>query len=248
MRPLRVLRRGFPGAPALDTAASRALLERVAAGALPESLRLYGPEDVVAFSPLDATRPGFAAARAAAHEAGFGAVRRLAGGAAAVFTTETLAFAWCIPDAEPRTGIRARFEAMAEITAAALRRLGVDARIGAVPGEYCPGEHSVSARGRRKLMGVGQRIVRGAAHVGGVIVVGASSRVASALIPVYAALGLPFDPATVGSIEDELGPVPREAVVEALLAEIAARHALAEADFDRATLSLAEARAPEHAL
>ena len=32
---------------------------------------------------------------------------------------------------------------------------------GEVAGEYCPGQHSVNARGERKLMGVGQRLIRG---------------------------------------------------------------------------------------
>ena len=243
---LRVHEASFPGEPAFDTAVSRALLERVAAGAAPESLRLYRPDDVVAFSPLDATRPGFAQAVAAARASGFGAIRRLAGGAAAVFTPETLAFAWCIPAAEPRSGIRERFEVMAEITAAALQRLGVDARVGAVPGEYCPGDHSVSAGGRTKLMGVGQRIVRGAAHVGGVIVLGGSARVRRVLVPVYAALGLDLDPATVGSLEDEVAGVSREEVVAALLDEFGKRRSLEESEFDGPTLSLARTRAPEH--
>ena len=69
--------------------------------------------------------------------------------------------------------------------AAALCDLGVDARVGEVEGEYCPGEYSVNARGALKLMGVGQRIVRGAAHVGGVLVVGRSDRTRRVLEPVY---------------------------------------------------------------
>ena len=36
---------------------------------------------------------------------------------------------------------------MADGIASALRGLGVDAHVGAVPGEYCPGDHSVNARG-----------------------------------------------------------------------------------------------------
>jgi len=36
--------------------------------------------------------------------------------------------------------------------AAAFRRLGVDARVGEVSGEYCPGAHSVNARGATKLI------------------------------------------------------------------------------------------------
>jgi lipoate-protein ligase A len=197
----------FPGRPAFDTALTRALLLAVGEGRSPAALRLYDPGDVVAFSLLDRVQPGFGAAVAEARAHGFDAVLRLAGGRAAVFTRETLGFAWCVPDAEPRASIGARFEEIAAAVAGALRCLGVDARVGAVPGEYCPGAHSVNARGATKLMGVGQRIVRGAAHVGGVIVLGGSARIRAVLEPVYAQMGYAWDPATVGSLEDEIGPV-----------------------------------------
>ena len=65
----------------------------------------------------------------------------------------------------------------------ALCSLGVDARIGEVAGEYCPGKYSVNARGATKIMGVGQRLARHAAHVGGVIVVNMES---ASEIPKYA--------------------------------------------------------------
>jgi lipoate-protein ligase A len=122
------------------------------------------------------------------------------------------------------------------LVAAALRRIGVDARVGEVAGEYCPGEFSVNAGGRRKLMGVGQRIVRGAAHVGGVIAVGASERVREALVPVYDALELDWRPETAGSVADEVGAVRWEDVREALLAEIRLQRALEPADLDAEVL------------
>jgi len=96
-RRLRLLRREFPGRAVFDTAVSHAMLRRVAAGQLPGSLRLYRPDDVVVFSLLDARRPGFERAVEIAREAGFGAVIRLAGGHAAVFHGETLAFSWARP-------------------------------------------------------------------------------------------------------------------------------------------------------
>ena len=94
---------------------------------------------------------------------------------------------------------------------AALARLGVDARVGEVPGEYCPGAFSVNARGRTKLAGVGQRLISGAAHLGGVVVVRDSAGVRDVLIPVYEALGLEWDPETTGSVEDEVPGVTRRA-------------------------------------
>jgi lipoate-protein ligase A len=89
-------------------------------------------------------------------------------------------------------------------------------------------------------MGVGQRIVRGAAHTGGVIVVGASDRVRGVLGPVYEALGFDYDPATTGSVEDEIGPVRFEDVRDALLAELETGRALRAVQLDPATLEQAE--------
>lgn len=223
MRRVQLLELGFPGRPAFDTAFSRALLDQVASAAAAETFRLYRPDDVLAFSGVDAAGPGFAAAVAAARDAGFAPALRLAGGRAAVFHTETLAFAWTIPTAESRDGIHARFAETSELIAAALRRLGVDARIGEVPGEYCPGEFSVNARGARKLMGVGQRVIRGAAHVGGVIVAEGSERVRAVLEPVYAAMGVDWDPATTGSVADEVAGANCDAVAGALLDELRSR-------------------------
>ena len=245
-RRVKLLQGSFPGRPAFDTAFSRALLHRAAAGDGPETFRLYRPDEVVAFSVLDRTRPGFRRAVAAAAERGCASVLRLAGGRAALFHAETLAFSWTVPDARARDRIHARFDAVAGLVAAALGRLGVDARIGEVPGEYCPGAHSVNAGGRVKLMGVGQRVVRGAAHVGGVIVVGRSRRVREILSPVYRALELEWDPATAGSVEDEVGPIPCREVADALLAELRRDHELEAADPEPDALALAADLESEH--
>lgn len=220
MRRVHLVDTSFSGRPAFDTAFSRALLDLVAAGDAPETFRLYRPDDVLAFSGIDAAQPRFAAAVETARALGFAPSLRLAGGRAAVFHTNTLAFAWTLPATQGRDGIRTRFVAISALMAAALRRLGVDARIGEVPGEYCPGEHSVSARGAKKLMGVGQRVIRGAAHVGGVLVVDGSDRVRAALEPVYAALGFAWHPETTGSVADEIGPISLDAVSAAVEAEL----------------------------
>jgi lipoate-protein ligase A len=229
-----------------DTAVTHALLRQVASGAIPESLRLYTPDDIAVFSLLDARRPRFAEAVAAADAAGCDAVLRLGGGHAALFHRRTLAFSWAMPAERAHDGIRARFEAISELIAAALRRLGVDARVGAVPGEYCPGEHSVNAGGRSKLMGVGQRVIRGAAHVGGVIVVADSDRVRNVLQPIYALLELDWDPSTAGSIEDELGKVSAADVESVLLEELRLDRTLRYVGFDSSTLALAAELEPWH--
>lgn len=247
-RPVSFWTEAFPGRPVHETAVSRALLLRVGAGAAPETFRLHRTDAVLAFSPRDRRRPGFARAVEAARRAGFTPVLRLAGGHAAAFHSGTLAFAWSRPVPDPREGLVERFEEMASILVGALRRLGVDARVGAVPGEYCPGEHSVNAGGRTKLCGTGQRLVPGAAHVGGVIVFDGSDRLRDVLVPVYRALDLELDPMAVGSIADEVGPLPSDDVEHAIRRELADRFELRPGDPDPEALTLAAELAGEHVL
>lgn len=232
----------------MDTAVSHATLELVSEGALPEALRLHRPAPVVAFGPRDLVEPGAAQAIAAARAGGFAAVERLAGGRAAVFHQGTLAFSWAIPDRSPRKGIKARFDLVAGIFSEALRTIGVDARVGEVPGEYCPGEHSVNARGEVKLVGLGQRIIARAAHVGGVVVVSGADRVRDVLVPVYAALGLEWAPATAGSVEDEVPGTRWEEVEEAVIDRFAARFDLEEGSLPEMALVRAHELVARHSL
>jgi octanoyl-[GcvH]:protein N-octanoyltransferase len=246
VRPLRVLLDCFPYDPALDTAVSRATMQRVAAGELPETLRLIRPARAVAFAKRDALAPGYREAVAAAHAAGFESVMRLAGGRAAVFSEDTLELAHAVPDPDARSGIHPRFESTAGRLVRALGRLGVDARVGEVPGEYCPGRWSVNARDAIKLTGTGQRVIGGGAHVGTVIVVDGAADVRSVLEPVYAALGLDWDPATVGSVAGEVAGETWEAVRDAVLDAYAEDFDLVEGSLDAETLALARTLAPEH--
>ena len=243
---ITLVRDSFPQDPALDTAVSRALMLRVAAGELPETLRVARPGPIVAFGKRDVVTAGYPEAVAAARSGGFEAIERLAGGRAAVFHEDTISFAHAIPDPDPRSRVDERFEATAGLIAAAFGRLGVDARVGEVEGEYCPGAHSVNVRGERKLMGVGQRLVSGGVHVGGVIVVAGGDRVNTVLTPVYAALGLDWRPEATGAVADEAPGADWESVTEALLAEYEGRQGLEPADLDDGTLDLARTLAPEH--
>jgi octanoyl-[GcvH]:protein N-octanoyltransferase len=212
----------------------------VAAGELPPTVRIHRPGDEVAFGRQDIASPGYEAAADAARAAGFAAVERLAGGRAAVFHQGTIAIARAYSDPQPPKRTYARFEEMADLIADALRGLGVDARVGEVPGEYCPGAYSVNARGQTKLAGIGQRMIRGGAHMGGVVVGSGGSEVARVLVPVYRALDLEWDPATSGSVADELGrEVDVGELEEALIAELAKRYELVDAELDEDTVRLA---------
>lgn len=242
---LRLLRTSFEDDPALDTAVSRALMLRVGAGELPETLRLARPAAFVAFAKRDALAPGYAAAVDAARAQGFEAVLRLAGGRAAVFHEDTVEIGHAVPDDDPRSRIHERFERSSGRIAAALTAFGVDARVGEVPGEYCPGRYSVNARGRAKLAGIGQRVVAGGSHTGVVLVVAGEERIRQVLTPVYEALGLSWRPEATGSVCAERPGLGWDAVVGAVAAEYARDYELVEADLDEDTLALARRLAPE---
>jgi octanoyl-[GcvH]:protein N-octanoyltransferase len=177
---------------------------------------------------------------------GFEPVVRLAGGRAALFHEGTLAIAWSSPAEHPVEGTQERFSWLAELITRALRGLGVDARIGEVPGEYCPGAWSINAGGRTKLVGIGQRMIRGGAHCGAVIVASDSKLVRETLEPVYAALELDWDPATTGAVSDEIGPTSLDAVENAVIAELAKEYELVDTGVDPETLERAHALEESH--
>jgi octanoyl-[GcvH]:protein N-octanoyltransferase len=248
LKPLALSRQEFARPATRGTAVARATLMRVASGELPATFRLHRPPRILAFSKQDAASPGFPEAAEAARKSGFEPIVRLVGGRAAVYHEETLALSWAVADRRPSAHTEARFREVAELLAAAIRDLGVDARVGEVPGEYCPGAWSVNARGAAKLVGTGQRLIAGGAHRGAVIVVGGSDAVRTALIPVYEALGLSFDEATVGSIEDEAGAIAVEGVEKAILARLAERYELTDAETAPETLALAERLESDHSV
>jgi octanoyl-[GcvH]:protein N-octanoyltransferase len=212
--------------PALDVALPHALLALVAEGRRRPALRSYRPHPTVAFGRRDSFLPGFPQAVAAARRRAFTPVIRGAGGRAAAYDGGCLVFDEVMPAEDSMTGIQARFADEAELQARALRRLGVDARVGRVPGEYCPGEFSVNARGRTKLIGAAQRVVRGGWLLSTVVVVDLAGDLRGVLEDVYAQLGLEWDPATTGAVAHEAPGVSVEDVREAILAEYARRAAL----------------------
>jgi octanoyl-[GcvH]:protein N-octanoyltransferase len=223
--------------PVLDVALPHALLDLVAAKRRRPVLRIYRPAATVAFGRRDAFLPGFAAAAAAARRHGFTPVVRGAGGRAAAYDEDCLIFDEIM--GADGSEIRDRFAGDARRQARALRDLGVDARVGEVPGEYCPGEFSVNARGRMKLIGAAERIIRGAWLHSSVVVVGGAGRLRAVLEDVYDALGLDWDPETIGAVADEAPDVGLKDVRAALLAAYESRYALTPASLAPADLARA---------
>lgn len=247
---LRVIDASYAGRADLGTGVSAALMRRVALGQLEPTMRLHRSGPILAFGRLDKLAPGYGRAVTIAREHGYEPIERLAGGRAAVFHEGSISFSLATREPAANAGTRRRFAAMADTIASALSRLGVDARVGEVEGEYCPGEYSVNGRGAVKLAGIGQRVITGGAHVGGVIVVRGAERIRAVLEPVYEALGLDWDPATSGSIAVELDtddatvsaaePDPLMArVIDSMRAVMSERFELVPGDLDEETLRLA---------
>lgn len=243
---IALIRSGFEDSSGLDTGVSHALLERISAGELAETFRIYQPTRVMAFGKQDRLAEGFTQAVQVARDHGFDPIIRMPGGRAAVFHEETVAFSWTIPSSDPVRGIRERFEAANTMITDALSRVGVPATTGEIPGEYCPGEFSVHHAGEIKLAGIGQRLARHAAHVGGVLVVGDTEGTRDVLVPTYRSLGIGWDPGTVGSINDIAPEIDVQNVIDAIVEVLAEQRSIVPMSVDAATLAGARELAPLH--
>jgi len=203
-----------------DQAISRDLLERVAAGTLGSALRIWSPAPAVALSRLDELRPGAAAARAAAARAGIQAGLRVSGGHAVVVGRGS--FCVGIAEAAPTfEGTQERYERMTAALIEAFAEVGIEAEQGELDGEWCPGAWSIRSGGV-KLAGLAQRAIKGAAWAEAVVDLAPDERSRELLVEIYAALELPLDPATFGSVSELAGrPVAFDELAEPLLATLA---------------------------
>ena len=193
------------------------LLLRRGLGDESDVLRVYSPEPTAAFSRRDTLRPGFPAAREAVRRLGFAPVVRPQGGSLAAYHRGSVVVDHVHRAAgEPIDPVE-RFQRFAALHAGLLTGLGVDARIGPVPGEYCPGEYSINAGGM-KIVGSAQRVTRDGWLFSTVIQVAGTERLREVHTAAYAALGYEFEPATAGAIEDVVRTVSVADVSAAVLA------------------------------
>jgi lipoate-protein ligase A len=177
-------------------------------------VRAWRPHRQLAFGRRDARADGYERARRAARERGYPAYERDVGGRAVAYTGNTVAFVRLEPIEDVRQGLDARYDATLAAVQRGLERVGVAAERGEPPDAFCPGRHSLSANG--KLVGLAQRISAGVAQVAGVVVVRDHGPIADVLTGVYDALGVPFDPDSVGSVARAGGDGDPTAVARAI--------------------------------
>ena len=215
-----VLDRGLN--PTADLLASRRLLQAVAANPdFGTVVRIYRPAPTVAFSGRESTMPGFADAVGEAMAFGFEPVVRPAGGRMVALDQSWLVLDVISPEADRDTAHKDIFLANGQKFVNLFHRLGVAVSLGAVPGEYCPGDYSVNARGRVKIVGTAQRVTRGARLFSASIPLHISSSVAELFRRVNAILGLDWDPRTLGALDTEAPGLSPEALEAAIVSAFA---------------------------
>lgn len=232
------------GDPAADLALSHALVRSCAAGLVAPALRIYRPSTpLVVFGRRDTRHPGYPRALEAALDEGFTPAIRATGGRAVAYTTQALVVDMVGRERPSVSGQERRFAQFGHRFADLLRQQGIDARVGAVPGEYCPGAHSINARGTSKLVGTAQRVLRTAWLFSSLVVVGDQEPVRKVLTRVYGALDLPFDPSSVGSLVHENPNLTVRALEEALRSAWAVDRLVASS---KDLLRLREELLPDH--
>ena len=152
---------------------------------------------------------------------------RKVGGRAAAYHRDCLIVDHLCPETDATSGNQRRYREFGRLWARALGELGVDAAVGELPREYCPGEYSVHGRAPEggpatKLVGTAQRVVAGAWWFSAAVVVDRREPLAEVLTEAYAALGLDLDPDTVGSVRQLVPEVRLEDVEDSLMEQYAA--------------------------
>jgi octanoyl-[GcvH]:protein N-octanoyltransferase len=163
-------------------------------------LRFRRPRPTAAFSPQDTTHPDYERIKEMARARGFEPIERGTGGRLTMFDEQALAITLISPHPEPHQHTIRRYEIFSTAIAGALAKIGIDARVGELPDEYCPGKFSINASGRFKLVGIAQRMNRRCVQMGAIIAVERSDKACAAIAEAYTAMGLAFDPVTYGAI------------------------------------------------
>jgi octanoyl-[GcvH]:protein N-octanoyltransferase len=213
--------------PDLDMTLTATLLEAVARGDAPDTLRVFRPGSTLAFGRLDRARAGFDDACRVAIAHGRTPVVRLAGGHAAAYDSKCL-----IVEALRRhergamSELETRFRDMVDLVQQGLADLGVKLEVGELPAEYCPGRFSLHLPHGPKVAGVAQRVLTRASLTTALIVIAGATALRRTLADVYAALELPFDRRTAGAVTDHHAEIHCELAERAIIASAATRYGI----------------------
>lgn len=202
-----------------------ALLLRTPDAPWSELVHVYVPHGpTVAFSGRDLRSPGIAAATEVARAAGFETVVRSPGGRMVAYDSGAVVIDHLDSTSDIRQAGRSTFAANAESHVRVLRGLGdVDARIGEVDGEYCPGEFSINVAGTAKVVGSAQRVTATGSLFSTVVQVVISDRVRAVLADVSEALGYALRHSTIAGLADHVPALTAEQVAAAFVADYRGR-------------------------
>ncbi|HET7272937.1 MAG TPA: hypothetical protein VFI90_17835, partial [Rubrobacter sp.] len=222
----------------------RTVFDQVARGVRPATVSITPSTRHVGVTRRDTFRPGFEDAVRAAGGMGYPVLVRSAGGGATAADRGTFGFSIIRPadEAESRRGIRERYDETADFVLGAFSRLGVQAEVGEVRDEFCPGDHSIrvgDGEGGMKVVGIAQRITRRATSVGGIVLVEGERELARVLEKVYGAMRLPFRSGSVGSLRRAGYEVGTQDVIEAFAIEAERVYGAVRTPIDENTLGLA---------
>jgi octanoyl-[GcvH]:protein N-octanoyltransferase len=202
----------LPGGPAHDVALGPALLRAGLDPRPPEGpdgpadpqevVRVFVPSATAAFSRRDTLRPGFADAVAAVRRHGFAPVVRFPGGRLALYHPGSVVVDHVRRERRASLDVEGRFAEYAALVVDVLTARGVDARVGEVPGEYCPGAFTVNGGGVVKLAGSAQRLTRDGWLFSTIVQVTDAPALRQPLAEASEALGYDLALSTVGAVDD----------------------------------------------
>jgi octanoyl-[GcvH]:protein N-octanoyltransferase len=211
----------------------------------PELVHVYvahGP--TVAFTRRDLRSAGIARATAIARAAGFETAVRSPGGRMVAYDAGAVIVDHLTRSADHH----GTFERNARQHAAVIRSLGdIDARVGEVEGEYCPGEFSVNVGGRVKVVGSAQRITGSGALFSTVVQAVVGDPVRQVIADVSAALGYELSESTIAGLADVAPGITAPQVATALASDYRRRLGAVDAALDPAVLAHAAYAAREPA-
>ncbi|MFD4668145.1 hypothetical protein ACFWNN_00340 [Lentzea sp. NPDC058450] len=194
-----------------------ALLLRTPNAPWAQLVHIYVPSGpTVAFSGRDLRSPGIAEATAIARAAGFEPVVRSPGGRMVAYDGGAVVIDHLDSTTDIRHAGASTFAANAEAHVRVLRGLGpIDARVGEVEGEYCPGEFSVNVAGDTKVIGSAQRVTSTGSLFSTVVQVAVSAEVRAVITDVSKALGYELRESSIAGLADYEPSLTSSAVLEA---------------------------------